>query len=414
MLRADLDTIKLPDVPGVYFFKDPVGKILYIGKATSLRNRLRSYFAPDIIKTRGAHIVDMVFQATEIAFEETASVLEALILEANYIKKWQPYYNTKEKDDKSYNCVVITKEDFPLILLVRQKDIDTKNKKVLLPKQRKFYPIDVFYGPYPSGPAIREGLRIIRHIFPFLDMASTQKDKAVFYRQIALAPDTTAVDAKAHYRKTITHLKLFLSGKMKILRKTLEENMNRAGAEERFEEAQEYKEQLFSLDHIRDVSLIKRDFMDTFSHKPFRIEAYDVAHLSGKNMVGVMVVCDNDQPVKSEYRKFTIRSVSGSNDPAALKEILERRFTHPEWQFPDILVVDGNIIQRNAAQAVLTKLGMSIPIISVVKDKHHKPREITGKQELIEAHKLGILLANSEAHRFALSFHKNTRSKRML
>ena len=115
MIRQDLAHNDIPTEPGVYFWKDANGTILYIGKATSLRDRIRSYFAPDLIKTRGAHIVDMVFTATDISWQTTPSVLEALILEANLIKKHQPYYNTKEKDDKSFNCVVITKEEYPRV-----------------------------------------------------------------------------------------------------------------------------------------------------------------------------------------------------------------------------------------------------------------------------------------------------------
>ncbi|HSE56880.1 MAG TPA: GIY-YIG nuclease family protein [Candidatus Paceibacterota bacterium] len=414
MIRQDLDKSNLPITPGVYFFKDAAGKILYIGKATVLRDRVRSYFSPDVIKTRGAHIVDMVFKASKVDFEEAGSVLEALMLEANYIKKWQPYYNTKEKDDKSYNCVVVTKELFPRVLLVRQKDSDAKAKEVYVPKSGTRLKYDTLYGPYPNGSAIKEALRIIRRIFPYLDTASLQKDKVAFYRQVGLSPDTRDREAQARYKETVHHLKLFFSGKMKVLRESLTKDMQAAAKAERFEEAQQYKEQLFALDHIRDVSLIKRDLFAAGADTTFRIEGYDVAHLSGKNMVGVMVVADNDRMVKSEYRKFTIKSVSGANDPAALTEMLERRLNHHEWQLPNLIVVDGNTIQRNAAQAVLLRRRLQIPVVSVVKDERHKPKEISGEKSLIEMHKLGILLANSEAHRFALSFHKEKRKKQML
>ena len=104
-----LKKTKLPDLPGVYLFKKGKG-IMYIGKATLLKDRVKSYFSNDLIATRGPLIVDMVFQADNIDFIKTDSVLEALILESNLIKKHQPKYNTKEKDDRSYNYVVITKE----------------------------------------------------------------------------------------------------------------------------------------------------------------------------------------------------------------------------------------------------------------------------------------------------------------
>jgi excinuclease ABC subunit C len=125
---------KLPDSPGVYFFKK--GKdILYIGKATSLKDRVRSYFASDLLKTRSMLIADMVALAAKIDFQQTDSVLEALVLEAELIKKYKPKYNTKEKDDKSFNYVVITDEDFPVVLTVRKRDLeDMKVRQTLKPK----------------------------------------------------------------------------------------------------------------------------------------------------------------------------------------------------------------------------------------------------------------------------------------
>jgi excinuclease ABC subunit C len=143
-------------------------EILYIGKATSLRSRVRSYFATDLIHTRGSHIVDMVFKATTVKYEVTDSVLEALILEANLIKKHQPKYNTKEKDDKSFNYVVITDETIPKVLLIRGREVDIKMKT-------KTMAIRSLFGPYPSGGAIRDGLKIIRRIFPFVDQNSIKK-----------------------------------------------------------------------------------------------------------------------------------------------------------------------------------------------------------------------------------------------
>lgn len=119
-------TKKLPDAPGVYFFKDARGKILYVGKATSLRNRVRSYFKGDLIETRGPLLIKMMEAATRVDFLQTDSVLEALILEASLIKKHLPFHNTAGKDDKTYNFVLITKEKFPRVLVMRGKEIEKK------------------------------------------------------------------------------------------------------------------------------------------------------------------------------------------------------------------------------------------------------------------------------------------------
>lgn len=422
MIRQELDKLKLPAEPGVYFWlgeKKASGgyegrEVLYIGKATSLRDRVRSYFAPDIIKTRGAHILDMVFKTVTVAHETTPTVLEALILEANLIKKYKPYYNTREKDDKSFNCVVITKEDYPRVILVRQKDLDTQNKTVTLPRLGLFNTFyDSVFGPFPNGPSIREALKIIRRIFPFRDRASAQKDKEAFYRQIALAPDVSNSEAVQEYKKNVARIKLIFQGKLRPLISGLKKEMIVAAKEEKFEEANVLKQKVFALEHIQDVSLIKRDLERASGESIFRLEAYDVAHLSGKQMVGVMTVVENSAVNKNEYRKFIIKGFDTANDPGALREMLVRRLAHTEWPYPSAIVVDGNIIQTNVAREVLAELQLDIPVVAVTKDERHKAKAITGPQEIVENNKFAILLANNEAHRFAITFHKDRRSKAM-
>jgi excinuclease UvrABC nuclease subunit len=415
MLRQELDNLKLPQLPGVYFWRNDAGTILYIGKATSLRERTRSYFAPDLIKTRGPRLVDMVFKSATVTWQETDSVLEALILEANLIKKHQPYYNRDEKDDKSFNCIAITKEIYPRILLVRQKDIDVRNKLITLPKQKGVQiSFDEVFGPYPRGSSLKDALAIIRKIFPFRDRASAMKDKETFYRQIGLAPDVTSVEATKQYKKNIRRIKLIFQGKLKPLVEALKKEMLTKAKAEKFEEANELKQKIFALEHIQDVSLIKRDLVTGGGAEVFRIEAYDVAHLSGKQMVGVMTVVENATTNKNEYRKFIIRGFEKANDAGALREMLTRRLAHPEWPYPNAIVVDGNSIQMNVAQSVLKEVNVDIPVIAVTKDERHRPKAISGPTEIIELHKYAILLANSESHRFALSFHKDRRSKAMV
>lgn len=411
MIRQDINQFNVPDSPGVYFFRDKDDKILYIGKATSLRDRTRSYFAPDLIKTRGPLIVDMVFLAQSVTFEETLNTLEALILEANLIRKYKPYYNTKEKDDKSFNCVVITKEIFPRIILVRQKDINLKSKTVTIPRKGGDVKYDSIFGPYPNTGAIREALYILRRIFPFRDLASSKKDSAIFYRQIGLSPDLSDEIAIKKYKKNIGRIKCILQGKMRKLINDLKKEMNDCASKWNFEEANELKQKIFALEHVQDVSLIKRDLVSHAHESTFRIEAFDIAHISGTSMVGVMVVVEDGRSKKSDYRKFTIKGFDKSNDAGALSEVLSRRFTHKEWPYPNALVVDGNIIQTNAAKKVLKDFSLNIPVVAVTKDDRHKAKSITGPTEVVESRKYDILLANSESHRFALSFHKQKRKK---
>ncbi len=408
MKLEQLQRMQLPDNPGVYFFYK--GKsLLYIGKATSLRDRVRSYFAKDLIETRGPHIVDMVFKADRVAFQETDSVLEALILEANLIKKHQPKYNTKEKDNKSFNYVVITGDALPQVLLVRGRNLKIKQELATLNAKK-------IYGPYPSGTAIREGLKIIRRIFPFIDQNSIKKDNYEFYRQLGLTPDTSRADVADAYKENIAHIKLFFEGKKKKVLAKLHKSMMQAARKHEFERAGEIKRQMFALEHINDVALIKEDRLLAAGVSPraFRIEAYDIAHLSGKNMVGVMTVVENGEAAKTEYRKFTIQSQTNSNDTGALEEVLSRRFRHTEWGMPDLVVMDGGEAQLRIGRQVLNRYQLTVPLVSVVKDDRHKAREILGDQTYTRTHERAIILANSEAHRFAITFHKEKRAKNFL
>lgn len=417
MKSQDLEQFKLPDTPGVYFFREGE-KILYIGKATSLRSRVRSYFAGDLIHTRGPGIVDMVFKSGKVTFEETDSVLEALILEANLIKKYKPHYNTKEKDDKSWNYVCITKEQFPKVIIERQKNI---NFELL---QTTNYQLQTVFGPYTEGASLREALKIIRRIFPYIDPASAKRDNYEFYRQLGLAPDVTTAVAQVAYKKNINNIKRFFSGKKKEILRELEKDMKDAAKNEQFERAAQIRNQIFALTHINDVALLKRDLLPplpcrqagpTFHLQTgFRIEAYDVAHTSGQNTVGVMVVLENGEPNKKEYRTFTIRQPKGGSDTDALAELVGRRLRHVEWGLPDLVVTDGGEGQKRVAERILKGYQLEIPVVSVVKDSAHKPKDILGDKNMGATHKDAILLANSEAHRFSLRLHKAKRGKSFL
>lgn len=410
MTKEDLAKKKLPDTPGVYFFLGAKKEILYIGKATSLRNRVRSYFAKDIKEKRSELIEQMVAAAKAVEVTQTDSTLEALILETNLIRTHKPHYNTRSKDDKSYNHLIITDEEWPRVLVVRGKDLTERFTEA---------EIKYHFGPFPSGQLFREALKIVRKLFKYYDTEKplgSEKSKVVkgridFNRQIGLYPEHSD---RAAYQKTIRHLKLFFEGKKRQLIKELETDMMRAAKTEAFEEAARIKKKIFALEHIQDVALIQDDRKIYRDERTVRIEAYDVAHLGGQDMVGVMTVLEGEEPKKSEYRKFKIQSLTGSNDPAALKEILERRLRHPEWPFPQIIVVDGAAAQKNAAEYVLRKLGLVIPVVAVTKDERHKPIRVVASAALRERYENQILLANAESHRFAIQYHRQKRAKRQL
>ncbi len=402
----------LPEVPGVYFFLNGKKDILYIGKATSLRDRVKSYFMQDLLATRGPKIHLMMPDIQGIAFVQTDSVLEALLLESELIKKHQPPFNSDAKDDKSYNRVVVTKESYPRVLLVRDREI----------AQGKFTaPIKKMYGPFPNGRDLREALKIIRRLFPFRDKCvpyqelpkgKQAKARSCFSHQIGLCPGV-CINAitRTEYLKNIRNIELFFEGKKSRVVASLEREMKALAKAQRFEEANEKKKLIFGLQHIQDMALVTEDRNTEDRH---RIEAYDVAHLQGSSSVGVMTVVQKGRPNPAEYRQFILRKKHNGNDLSALEEIITRRLRHPEWPYPEIIVIDGGKLQMNVAEDILLEHNLSIPVVAVVKDARHKPKDILGNPELTQRFEKEIILVNSEAHRFAITFHKKKRAQSFL
>lgn len=402
MKRQDLNKLKLPDNPGIYFFRDKEGDILYIGKATSLKDRVKSYFNPDLMETRGLRLVTMVTIANTVTYQETESVLEALLLESKLIKENNPPYNAKEKDNKSFTCVVITKEDFPRILTMRIRDFEKKfsTKNTL-----------AVYGPFASLSQLREAMKIIRKMFPYRDKCELNQTKPCFNAQLKLCPGVcVGIISKAEYKRHIDNIRKLFSGKKTEIKKSLEKDMKEYAKKHLFEKAASVRNTLFALDHIKDISLIKDDEILSFKDKDFRIEAYDVAHISGTSRVGVMTVLEGKEKEKNEYRKFKLEEKI-NDDYEGLRQVLLRRFSHKEWRYPDLIVFDGGLAHKQTGEKVLAHLGLLIPCVSVVKDERHKPKDILGDKVHVDYHKKEILLANAEAHRFAIGYHKTLRNK---
>jgi excinuclease ABC subunit C len=242
-IAAFLQQSDLPETPGVYFFLNDEQEILYIGKATSLRDRVKSYFTEKVVVTRGPKIELLMKRATVIGYTVTDSVLEALLLEGELIKQYQPPHNTDAKDDKSYNRVVITKEAFPRVLLVRDREI-AQGKFIL--------PVKKMYGPFPSGNDLKAALKIIRKLFPYRDTCTpcteSGSKKPCFSRQVGLCPGVCTGEITARdYQRKVRRIELFFEGKKQMLVKRLEKEMEQLAKELRFEEAAEVKKLLFGV-----------------------------------------------------------------------------------------------------------------------------------------------------------------------
>ncbi len=490
MNLQDFQKLNLPDTPGVYFFRDKTGSVLYIGKATSLRDRVRSYFSDDLIKTRGVLLVDMLTQAASITYEQTDSVLEAFILETELIKKNQPRYNTKEKDNKSFNYVVFTKEDFPRVLVVRGRNLKLAGKTSKEQIETLGYEYTDVFGPYPYGAELKEAMKIIRRIFPFrdkcapytgpkIDSKKIELDdsgakitssgghyaKACFNRTIGLCPGVcTGEFSKDEYAKRMKDLRMFFKGKKMAVMSDLEKQMKIHAKKHEFEKANDVKKTLYALSHIKDISMIKNAGIDSFGgsrggggsasdgvsdtmtqeNKSTRVEAYDIAHMSGKNAVGVMVVMVDGEFEKKEYKIFNIDDSLAGDDLGSLEHVLRRRLAHQEWETPDAIVIDGGKTHLKRASEVIDALRKNakagspyhylknthIEMVSVVKDDKHKAREILRRKAGVKSvgskavQQAGetftyvtdkeVVAINAECHRFAIKGHKRSRSKSFL
>ncbi len=401
-----------PKKPGVYLFRDTKRRVLYVGKATSLRDRVRQYFSGH--DTRGERIAQLVAHTADVTYVETDSVLEALIMEAELIRRYKPHYNIDGKDDKSYSFFVITKEDFPRVVILRQTDFDKdvyKNNPTITGGK--------VFGPYMSQQHMRIALKIIRRIFPFHDR-SEKTEKGCLHYQIGMCPGpyAGAID-KADYRRNIRNIALFLSGRKKKLVAQLEARMQKLAREERFEDAAVVRQQIFALTHINDIALMKKEFAFTrFSAHDVRIEAYDISHSGGEAMTGSMVVFVNGVPDKSAYRSFKIKAVEGINDIAAMREVLARRMTHlHEWGVPNLIVVDGGKGHLAMAEDLWCKLGVQIPVIAVSKGPTRKRVDIHKSaaypvRDTLIADVTLVEHLREEAHRFAIAYHKKLRDQK--
>ncbi len=391
---------KIPNNPGVYLMKDKNNKIIYVGKAVNLKKRVRSYFL-------GAHnerIEKLISEIYDIKHIATNNALEALILESNLIKKYKPKYNIKEKDDKSFLYVLITDEIYPRVILIRGKELNKYKGKI--------------YGPFTSASSIKQALRIIRKIFPY-NLHPEDKipmSRPCFDCQIGLCPGICVKKiTPKEYKKTIKNISLMFSGKTSKIIKNLKKEMKDSALHLEFEKAEKIKKQIFALEHIRDTGLINNsDFAEenNIKNSKKRIEGYDISNISGDWAVGSMVVFSGGEPHKSEYKRFKIKTINQINDLAMLREVLLRRFSHKDWQLPDLIVVDGGENQVNIAKEVLSDFNLRIPVIGIAKGPKRKRNDFYGDIAVVMSIGKDLLVSvRDEAHRFAVKYHRILRSK---
>lgn len=424
---------QLPKTPGVYFHKNASGKVIYIGKAAVLRNRVRQYFQSS--RNRDPKTEALVAEIVDTEWIEVESEIDALFLEAEMIRRYMPPYNILLRDDKSLSYVRIDhKSDYPTVTFTRRPLDDGAE----------------YYGPYVNSWAVKRALTYLRRIFPYAIHRQEGTLGSTLYQQIGLDPGiTSGKTTLKDYRANLTKLGMYLRGKRVAIIKELEKEMKLAAASQDFEKAAKRRNQMFAIKELaKQIIFSDREFLDISKDKalsgladllslqqaPRRIEGFDISHMGGKDVVASMVVFTNGIPNKTAYRKFKLRTQQ-NNDFASMNEVIGRRLSEKrrkEWGTPDLFLIDGGKGQLGAAIAARDALGLQhIPMIGLAKREeeivvHTQLSSVIVNEDFCQKH--GVLRKNSdvfsmlllskdsdiikllqrirdESHRFAVSYH---------
>ncbi len=422
-----------PTGPGLYFMKDSKGTVLYIGKAGNLRSRVASYFQPsaDVVSSRGPRIAEMLTKVRTVDFLETKSEVDACLQEARLIKDVRPPYNADLTDDKTFPYLEITiRDEFPAVYVTRK------------PKTNSH-----LFGPFASAGVLRSTVVDLQKIFKFRTCRleiSASDDKRRFFRPCILysikqctAPCADYI-SKTDYRKSIRDLIVFLNSKRTKVLQQLKKQMADAAGRRDYEKAAMFRDRIRLIENLDKRGTVTEDVQpEVFAIEPTEalerlqqifggansirvIEGFDIAHISGFETVGSLVRFIDGRPFKAGYRRYKIKTVSGIDDYACLKEVLVRRFRHAaagEELWPDLVLVDGGIGQLHAAQDAFKELKVSPPKL-VALAKKEEIIYIAGRDESLKlpatnpVRKL-LQYVRDEAHRFAQHYHHILRSKKM-
>ena len=412
-LKAKLS--KLPVAPGVYFHKNAAGEIIYVGKAAVLKNRVRQYFQKSHKDVKTEALVAEIADTDWIVVD---TEMDALFLESEMIKRYMPKWNILLRDDKTVSYVRIDMNSPVPYVSFTRNPVDDKA---------------TYIGPFYGKSAVERAVRVLRRIFPYYTKPYT--GKKTLDTDLGLTPGIevgkcTQQDYKRNLRKLIR----YLNGDREKLLKELEKTMRKEAAAGNYELAAEARDQLFGLRELKKkIVFSDKEFLDISSDQalkqlqemlglkqpPRRIEGYDISHQSGENTVGSMVVFINGAAARNEYRKFKVRT-SRNDDLKSMREVITRRLKHTEWEYPDLIILDGGVTQVNAVLPLVEPY--NIPVIG--RDKsgdHSKTAEIkiiynNRMMPLSKGSHVARLIAriDEEAHRFAITYHSLLKRKSML
>ena len=394
-----------PDAPGVYLMKDASGKVIYIGKAKSLKERLKSYFHQGLSSKTKA----LVLNACDIGYRLCPDESMALILEASLVHKYKPKYNVALRDDKSFPMVKITNEEFPAVGITRKKEKDGAR----------------YFGPYTNAGLLRKAMKTIRRYFPYLVIKQPPNETRID-RLIGLSPDKD-FDKRA-YAKRIRAISLILEGNSENLVMRLFKDMSLKSRRMDFEGAGKIRDQIISLGALAqgflnpgcNLGLEELRKALKLNKVPERIDAFDISDISGKEACGSMVSFYRGQPDKNNYRRFRIKSVEGIDDYGMLREVIKRRYSRllgDNIAPPDLIIIDGGRGHLLSAKRELDILKIDVPLISIAKKEENI--YISGKKDPVrlDEYAFGLNLIRrirDEAHRFALAYHHLLRRKKVI
>ncbi len=420
----------LPDKPGCYLMRDQDGKIIYVGKAASLRKRVQSYFRAHTRRTAQPKIRSLINSIDDFDIVVLNSEAEAILTEGQLIKEYRPHYNTLWKDDKRFTMIrVDVQHPFPKIEKCRIKKKDGA----------------LYFGPYTSGLAVKVTIEFLERHFgirrcrPRIPDDDTYKHCSNDIIANCSAPCIGNVTPE-EYRQRVEAACAFLRGERMELLKNLRTEMEQAAQEHRFEDAAALRDMLLQLHtavkeraKVRKTPKMKQDearqgLMELQQQlklpaEPRVIECFDISNISGTNSVASMVCSVDGVPYPSRYRRFRIKTVEGADDPRSMAEVVRRRYSRLQREgkpLPGLVMVDGGITQLRAAKVELVGLGLdNLPIVGLAK----RYEEIVWDYKensanlVLPRYSAGLTVVTrlrDEAHRFAISYHRELRRRRIM
>lgn len=392
----------------MYMMKDAVGKVIYIGKAKSLKKRLNSYLRQDL----SSKTVALMEKVCDIEYRSTTTEAMALLLEANLVHQYNPRYNVSLRDDKSFPFVKITRQNFPALYITRKKEEDGAR----------------YLGPYTNVKLLRQALKVIRRHFPYRSCRKMPRGACLYGRMNLCQLCCVGKVSEKEYARRIKDISLILEGKTDSLIKKLTRGLQLAARELKFEEAAKIRDQIAALSAMERGRACAGPYLELEELKellklkniPERIEAFDISNISGTQACGSMVAFSGGLSDKDNYRRFRIKTVHSIDDYAMLAEVVRRRYAKlsaEKLPLPDLILIDGGRGHLLVAQRELKALNLNIPLASIAKEQENIYIEAQGSPIKLKSDTPALNLLRrirDEAHRFAIFYHHILRRKKVI